>query len=478
VGATALTNNLAKFNPIGIGLCLDAQGNSYDYTAHYVVTDAESCATKCMSLISTYGTGSVVGMEYSLPDKVCYCDFADKKLTSKPASANDWFNGYLGTGLPLQSDGNTGYTFTCYQQAPRKPVKPVKPSKPTPTKPAPRPVPTKPVPTKPAPTKPVPIKPAPTPTASVPVLKPSPTKPSFLTSQFTHVGDGICADSLGNYFDFVKFDGITSVDACALKCSDIIKAYPRGSFVGMEYSSTSLECLCNAENDKLSSAPSGASEWYGGNSGRGLPAKSDSGVGDIPYSCYRVSSVAPTQPAPTVAKPAPSAPSPVGLPPTTLPLTYVGEGVCLGAQNRAYDWVLFYNISSVGECARKCSALASAYSSGSVVGMEYFSLFQDCYCDFENNRLVSQPSGSNEWNANNLGTGPPQVANPTGISGWSCYRFAYPPAVKPAPTPVSKPAKPAPSKPAPAKPAPSKPAPAKPVPRKPAPAKPAPRKPA
>ncbi|MFM9075125.1 MAG: glycine--tRNA ligase, partial [Bacteroidota bacterium] len=38
-----------------------------------------------------------------------------------------------------------------------------------------------------------------------------------------------------------------------------------------------------ALNDKLSSAPSGASEWYGGNSGTGLPAKSDSGVGDIPY---------------------------------------------------------------------------------------------------------------------------------------------------------------------------------------------------
>jgi hypothetical protein len=410
VEAAASSNNLIKFNPIGIGLCLDSQGNSYDYSAHYRIETAESCATICFNLISTYGAGSVVGMEYSSPDQVCYCDFLNNKLTSQPENANDWFNGYLGTGLPQQSDGNTGYAFTCYQQAPLKPSKPAapKPSKPT----APKPVPTKPVPTKPVPTKPVPTKP----TAIKPVA------PSFLTSQFTYVGNGICADSQGNYYDFVKYDEVATVDACAVKCSDLIKAYPSSCFIGMEYSSTSKECLCNVENDKLSSTPEGASEWYGGNSGSGLPVKSDGGFGDIPYTCYAVSAVAPTQPSPTVAKPAPTAPTPVGLPPTPSPLTYVGEGICLGSQNKAYDWVQYYSVTSQADCALKCANLATSYSMGSVVGMEYYSLFQDCYCDFENNRLLSQPSGSDEWNKDNTGTGVPLTSS-TGTSGWSCFRF-------------------------------------------------------
>jgi len=257
----------------------------------------------------------------------------------------------------------------------------------------------------------------------------------------------------------------------------------------MEYSSTSQECLCNGENDKLSSAPVGASEWYGGNSGSGLPVKFDGGYGDIPYTCYAVSTVAPAQPSPTVAKPAPTAPTPVGLPPTTTPLTYVGEGICLGSQNRAYDWVQYYSVPSLSDCALKCANLATSSSKGSVVGMEYYSLFQDCYCDFENNRLLSQPSGSDEWNKNNTGTGVPLTSS-TGTSGWSCYKFASAPVpspVKPTPTkptptkPVpTKPAQmnPVPTKPAPTKPVPTKPAPTKPVPTKPAPTKPAPRKPA
>jgi hypothetical protein len=428
VEAAVSSNNLIKFNPIGIGLCLDSQGNSYDYSAHYRIDTAESCATICFNLISTFGTGSVVGMEYSLPDQVCYCDFGNDKLTSQPDNANDWFSGYLGTGLPQQSDGNTGYAFTCYQQTPLKPSKPSKPSKPTPVKPTPtKPVPTRPTPIKPVPTRPTPIKPVPTRPAPIkPVpTRPAPIKPvapTFLTSQFTYVGEGICADSQGNYYDFVKYDAVATVDACAVKCSDLIKAYPRGSFIGMEYSSTSQECLCNGENDKLSSAPVGASEWYGGNSGSGLPVKFDGGYGDIPYTCYAVSTVAPAQPSPTVAKPAPTAPTPVGLPPTTTPLTYVGEGICLGSQNRAYDWVQYYSVPSLSDCALKCANLATSSSKGSVVGMEYYSLFQDCYCDFENNRLLSQPSGSDEWNKNNTGTGVPLTSS-TGTSGWSCYKF-------------------------------------------------------
>lgn len=389
------TNNLAKFTPLGGGLCLDSQGNSYDFSTHILVPDAETCAMICYALIPSYGAGSVVGMEYSLPDQVCYCDFENDKLTSKPDNAIDWFSGYLGTGLPLKSDGNLGYTFICYQRNPLS-LAPVKPS------PA--------VPNKPTQTNPVP-------TLSLP------TKPSFLTSQFTYVGEGICCDSQTNYYDFVKYNLIASVDTCAAKCSDLIKAYPKGCFVGMEYSSTSKECLCNLENDKLSTTPAGASEWYGGNSGSGLPVKADSGVGKIPFTCYKVSAVAPTQPAPTIAKPAPTAPTPVGLPPTISSFVFVGEGVCLGMQNATYDWAQYYAVPSLSDCAQKCSVLATAYNWGSVVGMEYFSPFQDCYCDFENNTLTSLPNGSDSWNNSNTGKGLPFDVGSTGTLGWSCFKF-------------------------------------------------------
>ena len=402
-------SNLSSFTFLGNGFCQDSQSNSYDYVVYYLVANEEACATNCVGLISLFGQGSVVGMEYSLNQTVCYCDLDNLKLTSQPSSSGGWFHGYEGTGLPIMGNGNPEYPFQCYSLA-RKPS-PSKPVKPLPTKP------TVPI-AKPAPTRPSFVR---------------PTKPTFTSSRFTYIGEGICMDSQNNYYDFVEYYNVATLEACAMTCSNLGTTYTSTSIVGMEYSASIKNCLCNFDNDSIPSQPVNSSDWYNENSGTGIPVKANSGFGDFNFTCYKRADTpsSPRRPARPPTRPArpttrPARPTTPVKPTTSSQLLYVGEGSCLSALNQTYDWVLFYASPNVTDCTNQCTSLAASYTIGSLVGVEFYDMFKDCYCDFDNGRLTStsQPSGSDEWNADNLGTGAPVRTNGgNGIQGWSCYKF-------------------------------------------------------
>ena len=115
-----------------------------------------------------------------------------------------------------------------------------------------------------------PSKPATPPTR--PATPTRPTTPTILANQFTFVGQGICLDSQSDYYDFVEYYSVPTVDGCAVKCGDLIKSYPSVSFVGMEYSMNIQSCLCNFVNEMITAKPTNSSDWYSGNSGTGLPS--------------------------------------------------------------------------------------------------------------------------------------------------------------------------------------------------------------
>jgi len=402
-------SNLGSFTFLGTGFCQDSQSNSYDYVVYYLVADEEACATNCVGLVSSFGQGSVVGMEYSFNQTVCYCDFENSKLTSQPSASGGWFTGYEGTGLPISGNGNPEYPFKCYKLA----------GKPSPSKPV-KLLPTKPI----SPTAPIVKKP---PTRPV---RPTPLQPTFTSNRFTYIGEGICMDSQNNYYDLVEYYNVATLEACAMTCTNLGTTYSTSIVVGMEYSASIKNCLCNFDNDAIKSQPVNSSDWYNENAGTGLPVTANAGFGDFNFTCYkRADTVSPMRPAPK----RPTSPVLVTTPvkpttPTTASpqLIYVGEGSCLSALNKTYDWALFYASPNLADCTNKCTSLAAFYTTGSMVGVEFYDTLKDCYCDFEDGKLnnTSQPSGSDEWNADNTGTGALVRTNGgNGILGWSCYKL-------------------------------------------------------
>jgi hypothetical protein len=93
-----------KFTYVGDGYCRNTNGNHYDYVSYINMADIENCATKSFGLISTYGTGSVVGFNYYEDENNgrCTCLFDAGKMTPVPSDA--WYadTGAIAKGLPAQ----------------------------------------------------------------------------------------------------------------------------------------------------------------------------------------------------------------------------------------------------------------------------------------------------------------------------------------------------------------------------------------
>ncbi|KAK1733589.1 hypothetical protein QTG54_015762 [Skeletonema marinoi] len=119
--------------------------------------------------------------------------------------------------------------------------------------------------------------------SDLPSLSPS----TVLTSSYEYVGVGRCTGS-GGFYDYVRFDGIVTANACAVKCNDCVA----GNVSGGEFRGFVIRhdihqrCLCVIDNDASYTGSCAATSVNGSWSGVG--PITGSYMSATAFDCYKI----------------------------------------------------------------------------------------------------------------------------------------------------------------------------------------------
>lgn len=359
---------------VGIGHCLDVNGNKYDkvFFNRAGKDTLEGCYEICTSWVSAHNISNALrGFNYNPSGtSSCQCNFDDHlEVSSVPRESYDSRQtSNTGTG-PIYSSGGsfTGETFECIAIG-----------------------------------------------SGPPTMTPTQSPIRFVDASYLLGSNQTCRDSQGNPYDYVLLDD-TGISDCDHLCRNLSDTVTTGltTLVGYEQSlPAGAFCACLFE-DGLVGTPGSAYESHPGylnsvtdRTGSGMISFGGSLIqGDV--DCYTFGTEAPTM-APTAA------------PTREFPkYKQVGTGECRDEQANLYDTFSF----SGTDCSNECYDRELSYGAACVyVGYTHDLVNNICHCHCSENMVASLIAETTIDSRN--GTGP--VVGTTGEADKTCYQSINP----------------------------------------------------
>ncbi|KAK1735649.1 PT domain-containing protein [Skeletonema marinoi] len=110
---------------------------------------------------------------------------------------------------------------------------------------------------------------------------------TVLTGSYEYVGVGVCLDSFGSFYDWVRFAGVVTANACAVKCNDCVAGnLSGGEFRGFVIRPSHQECYCLMDNNASYTGSCADSLWD--TYGWAIGPVTQLDVSYTAYECYKI----------------------------------------------------------------------------------------------------------------------------------------------------------------------------------------------
>ena len=363
------------FSKMGVGRCLDSDGDVHNLIRFDSITSGTECAQECECVAESL---TLQGFDFDPSSSQCRCrvdeDNSGNALfdTKNDCGANGFNTNNLGAGKVIRSNGNDGFCCFRYDL-----------------------------------------------TTSVPSASPTEECGPEI-DDFSKMGVGRCLDSDGDFHNLIRFDSITSGTECAEECECVAGSL---TLQGFDFDSSSSQCRCRVDEDNSGGALANVRDACGANafnSNQGGTDKVISADGNSAFCCFRYD----------LTSSVPSASPTLSFQPTGEcgsiidDYTNIGKGKCLDGDDTVHNLIRFNSIATGTDCAAQCDCVAQSLT---LQGFDLDSSTNECRCrvdeDNSSGALTTARSTCSAQGQNASKGGSGKVISSDEDDDFCCFRY-------------------------------------------------------